>query len=55
MNVSDLLEQQRVLLATRRVEPVEPLVVARPRHVQYPAGHRHIDVVGGEFTDQRED
>ena len=55
MNVSDVLEQQCVLLTSWRVEPGYPFVVARPRHVQHPAGHRDIDVVVGEFTDQRED
>jgi len=52
---SDLFEQQFVLLASRRVQPRRPLVIARPRHIQHPAGHRDIDVVCGEFTDQRED
>jgi hypothetical protein len=51
----DVFEEQLVLLAPRRVEPGGPFVVAGPRHVQYPAGHRDIDVVVGEFTDQRED
>jgi hypothetical protein len=51
---ADLFQQQLVLLTSRRVEPSQPLVVARPRHSQHPAGHRDIDVVFGEFTDQRE-
>ena len=44
VDLSDLLEQQLVLLASRRVESSQPLVIARPRHVQHPAGHRDIDV-----------
>jgi hypothetical protein len=49
----DLLEQQLVLLIARRRRPTEPVVVARARHVQHPTGHRDVDVVVGEFTDQR--
>ena len=50
----DVLEQQIVVLPTLRRRPRQPFVVAGPRHVQHPAGHRDIDVVCGEFTDQRE-
>jgi hypothetical protein len=55
VNPSNLLEQQFVLMTSRRVQSRSPLVIARPRHIQYPASHRDIEVVGGEFMDQRED
>lgn len=32
----------------------EPLVVARPRDLQNPAGHRDVEAVGGELLDQPE-
>ena len=33
---------------------VAPLVVARSGHLEHPAGHRDVDAVVGEFTDQPE-
>jgi hypothetical protein len=58
VDVPDLFEQQFVLLSAQRVGPAEPVVVAGSGHVQYPTGHRDIDIkvgIVGEFTDQRED
>jgi hypothetical protein len=54
VNPADVFEQQRILLGTRGIRAADPVVIARSRHVQDPAGHRDIDVVVGEFTDQRE-
>src|SRR5882757_584495 len=54
VNLADLFEQQLVLLDTWRIETTEPVVVAGSRHIEHPAGHRDINVVVGEFTDQRE-
>jgi hypothetical protein len=38
-----------------RLGPAEPLVISRLRNLEYSAGHRDRDTVGGEFTDQRVD
>jgi hypothetical protein len=51
----DVLEQQRVLLSASGFGPAQPVVLARARYVEDPAGHRDIDGVVGECTDQRED
>jgi hypothetical protein len=58
VNLLDMFEQQRILLRPRRVQPRQPFVVTRSRHIQHPASHRDVDIgigVVGEFTDQRED
>ncbi len=52
----DVFEQQLVLL--RRAAdftPGTPFVVALAAHAKDPAGHRDVESVVGEFTDQRED
>jgi hypothetical protein len=52
--VARLLARWRTGITTGMDRARRPLVVARPRHIQHPAGHRDIDIVGGEFTEQRE-
>jgi hypothetical protein len=39
---ADVFQQQLVLLASRRVEPSQPLVVARPRYIQHPVLQQHL-------------
>ena len=55
VNLFDQLHQVLVLLFPARGGPACPVVVTRPRHVQHPAGHRDVDTVVGQFTDQRVD
>ncbi len=50
----DRLAQLNVGDRASRGRPGQPLVVARARHPQHPAGHRDIDPVSGELTDQPE-
>lgn len=50
----DLIFQVRVGDQPRRRRPAAPFVVSRPGHPQHPAGHRDIDPVVGELTDQPE-
>src|SRR5439155_5667767 len=48
----DVLEKQFVLLFPRRRRPVFPFVISGSGHAKQPAGHRDIDIVIGEFSDQ---
>jgi hypothetical protein len=48
----DLFRQQRVLLLPGRCGSAPPVVVARPGHAQNSTGHRDIQTVVGEFSDQ---
>ena len=54
MDVDDGVRQIGVLEVTVRGRSVAPLVVARPRDLQDPAGHRDIEAVRGELLDQPE-
>jgi hypothetical protein len=50
-----VLEKQLVLLcASRLLHPGSPFVVCLAPNIQYPAGHRDVESVVGEFLDQRE-
>src|SRR5687767_11242937 len=55
MNLLDVFEQVFVLQCADRFHPGTPFVVALASHVQHPTGHRDVEPVVGEFTDQRED
>jgi hypothetical protein len=55
MDAFNVLQQQLVLLGTRRTHPRTPFVEALAAHAKDPAGHRNGEAVVGEFTDQRED
>ncbi len=48
----DVFEKQFVLLFPRRRRPVFPFVVSGSGNAKQPAGHRDIDIVIGEFSDQ---
>jgi hypothetical protein len=50
----DVLEKQLVLLCASRLHPGSPFVVSLASNIQYPAGHRDVESVVGEFLDQRE-
>jgi hypothetical protein len=50
-----IVEQHLVLRGAGRFHPGSPFVVALAPNVQDPAGHRDVESVVGEFTDQRED
>jgi hypothetical protein len=54
VNFGDGLRQRRVggLAEAGRTAP--PLVEARPRDTEHPAGHRDVDAVGGKLLDQPE-
>ena len=54
VDVHDLVGQVRVVDVAVGRWPVTPLVVARSGHLQHPAGHRDVDAVAGELTDQPE-
>jgi hypothetical protein len=49
------VDQVRVVPVTLTDRIGQPLVVGLCGEAQHPAGHRHRDVLGGEFTDQRVD
>jgi hypothetical protein len=49
----DGLGQHRIRALSGRRFTAEPVVEARRRHLQDPAGRRDRDAVGGEFTDHR--
>ena len=55
VDLLDVLEQQLVLLRADRLRPREPFVVALTTNMEHPTGHRDVETVVGEFTDQRED
>ena len=54
MDLHDALDQLSILDSTSSRDIGRPLVVARAGHPQHPAGHRDVDPVGGELTDQPE-
>ena len=54
MHLADLISQHRVIDIASRRPATEPLVVARPRNLEHPAGHRDIDTVSGKLLDQPE-
>jgi hypothetical protein len=54
VHVDDGDGQVGVLEVTPGRWPGPPLVVPRPRQVQHPAGHRDVDPVRGELSDQPE-
>ena len=54
VDVDDGVRQISVLEITCRGWSVAPLVVARPRDLQDPAGHRDVEAVVGELLDQPE-
>src|SRR5215213_6716231 len=55
MNTFDVFEQQLILLHPGGLHPGAPFVESLAAHAQYPTGHRDVETVVGEFTDQRED
>jgi hypothetical protein len=55
VNLLDVLEQQLVLLVPGGLHPGDEFVVALASDAKNPAGHRDVEAVVGEFTDQRED
>jgi hypothetical protein len=55
MNVLDVFERQLVLLYPGRPHPGDEFVVALAADAKNPAGHRDVEAVVGEFTDERED
>ena len=55
MDVADQLTERLIGGFTRRDGPASPVVVARRRHPEDPARHRHRDPAGGEIGDDRVD
>jgi hypothetical protein len=51
---TDLIRQMRIGQVACRRSATAPIVIARARHLQHPAGHRDIDAVSGKFMDQPE-
>jgi hypothetical protein len=52
VDLFDVFEQQFVLLVPRRRRPVSPYVISGSGNAQQPAGHRDVESVIGEFSDQ---
>ena len=50
----DVPQQHLVLLLPRRYRPILPFVESGAGHTQHSAGHRDVDAVIGEFSDQPE-
>lgn len=54
MDLRDRFDELVVGDLTGRLWAAAPFVVAGPRHVQHPAGHRDGNTVGGGLEDQPE-